>query len=72
MYGQKLYAGDVGLKNLITGFRDKCAVFENLVYLKIKQHNPCFIYDKGIELDFYFKDHLIEAKYRQELQDRQL
>lgn len=70
--GQKLYAGDVGLKNLITGFRDKGAVFENLVYLKIKQHDPCFIYDNGIELDFYFKDHLIEAKFGQELQDRQL
>ncbi|MDZ7341122.1 MAG: ATP-binding protein [candidate division KSB1 bacterium] len=70
--GQKLYAGDVGLKNLVTGFRDKGAVFENMVYLKIKQHSPCFIYENGIELDFFFKGHLIEAKYGQELKGKQL
>ncbi len=70
--GQKLYAGDVGLKNVVTGFRDKGAVFENMVYLKIKQHDPCFIYENGIELDFYFKDKLIEVKYGQELKGKQL
>jgi len=70
--GQKLYAGDVGLKNLITGFRDKGAVFENMIYLNIKQHEPCFIYENGIELDFYFKGHLIEAKFGQELKSKQL
>lgn len=69
--GQKLYAGDVGLKNIITDFRDKGAVFENLVYLKIKQHHPCFIYEDGIELDFHFDDTLIEAKYGQDIKDKQ-
>jgi len=69
--GQKLYAGDVGLKNIITGFRDKGAVFENLVYLKIKQHHPCFIYENCIELDFHFDDTLIEATYGPEIKDKQ-
>lgn len=37
---KKIYAGDVGgLHNLITGYRDKGAIFENLVYLKLKSKN---------------------------------
>ena len=70
--GKKLYAGDVGLKNMATGFRDRGAVFENMVYLKIKQHDPCYIYEDGNEIDFFFKDTLMEVKFGKELKGKQL
>ena len=70
--GKKLYAGDVGFKNMATGFRDRGAVFENMVYLKIKQHDPCYIYENGNEIDFFFKDTLMEVKFGKELKGKQL
>ncbi len=61
---KKVYAVDVGLKNIVTGFRDKGAVFENLVFLKIKNLRPSYFYVDGIELDFMTEDKtLIEVKY---------
>ncbi len=68
---KKIYAADIGLRNYITGFRDKGAVFENLVYLKIKQKNPCYIYKNGLELDFYFDNLLLEIKFEMELSGKQ-
>ena len=68
---KKLYAADVGIRNHITGFRDKGAVFENLVFLRIKHHSPCYIYQDGIELDFYCNDTLLEVKYNRELESKQ-
>ena len=68
---KKLYCIDVGLKNSITGFRDKGAIFENLVYNKIKNKNPRFLQIDGIEIDFVFEDTIIEAKYGQELEGKQ-
>ena len=68
---KKLYAADVGLRNYITGFRDKGAVFENLVYLKIKDHRPCYVYHSGQELDFFFEDTLLEVKYEKDLEGKQ-
>ncbi|WP_457640382.1 ATP-binding protein [Persephonella sp.] len=69
---KKIYTGDVGIKNAITGFRDKGAIFENLVYLKLKDKNPCYIYENGIELDFLIdKKLLIEVKYKSSLNEKQ-
>ncbi|SNZ02726.1 hypothetical protein SAMN06265182_0194 [Persephonella hydrogeniphila] len=69
---KKIYIGDVGIKNAITGFRDKGAIFENLVYLKIKDKKPCYIYENGIELDFMTDDKtLIEVKYNSQLNEKQ-
>lgn len=68
---KKVYAADVGIRNHITGFRDKGAIFENLVFLMIKQKQPCYIYQNGLELDFYFDDILLEAKYGQQLKGKQ-
>jgi len=70
--GKKIYAGDVGIRNIITGFRDKGAIFENLVYLVIKQHDPCYVYHEGTEIDFRTKDHLIEVKYGSEMTQKQM
>lgn len=69
---KKVYAADVGIKNLITGFRDKGAIFENLVFQKIKAESPRYVYQDGIELDFITEEGiLIESKYGQALTDKQ-
>lgn len=69
---KKIYAGDIGIKNIYRGFRDKGAVFENLVYLKIKHKKPCYIYKNKVEIDFLTNDKiLIEAKYNSELTGKQ-
>lgn len=70
---KKVYAADLGIRNLVTGFKDKGAVFENLVFMAIKNKNPEYLYQEGIELDFITKDQiLIEVKYRKELNTKQL
>jgi len=68
---KKIYIGDVGIKNLITGFKDLGASYENLVFLNIKDKNPNYYLDKSIEIDFITKDSLIEAKYNQNLNKNQ-
>jgi uncharacterized protein len=68
---KKLYCIDMGLKNVVTGFRDKGAIYENLVYRHIKNNKPNFLFKDGIEIDFCFKNTLIEAKYGQELTTEQ-
>ena len=68
---KKVYCADVGIRNLVTGFRDKGAIFENLVYLRVKSHHPCYVYRQGIELDFLVDDTLIEVKYGQDLTGKQ-
>ncbi|MGD2085727.1 MAG: ATP-binding protein [Candidatus Aminicenantes bacterium] len=69
---KKLYVGDTGIRNIVTGFRDKGALFENLFFLKIKHLQPCYVFENGIELDFMVKNEtLIEVKYNRELNPKQ-
>jgi len=69
---KKIYSADIGVRNIVTGFRDLGAIFENLVFLKIKYLNPRYIYVDGIELDFITEnDILIEVKYNSTLNDKQ-
>lgn len=70
---KKLYCCDVGLRNIITGFRDKGAIYENLVYNKIKKNSKRinFLYRNGVEIDFVTDDSLIEAKYNQNMTEKQ-
>ena len=69
---KKIYAGDIGIKNAVTGFRDKGAIFENLVYLTIKKRNPCYVYKDKTEIDFLTEDKtLIEVKLNSELTEKQ-
>jgi len=68
---KKVYAGDVGVKNIVTGFRDLGAIYENLVFLKIKNKEPFYYKKEDIELDFKFNKSLIEAKYDQKLEGKQ-
>ena len=69
---KKIYASDVGLRNVVTGYRDKGAIFENLIYLQIKEQNPSYLYADGIELDFITENGLlIEAKFNSVLNEKQ-
>jgi len=68
---KKIYAADLGMRNIFTGFRDKGALFENYVYLTIKSSNPQYINKSGIEIDFFTADKmLIEVKYGGELTEK--
>ncbi len=72
----KLYSGDIGIRNAYTGYRDKGAVFENYIYLKIKEKKPYYYVEDGAEIDFitdrYFgSQYLIECKYNSELTEKQ-
>lgn len=75
---KKFYCGDVGIKNVSHGFKDKGAIYENLVFNKIKESYSSsfkegihFLYQNGIEIDFIVEDTLIECKYGQEMSDKQ-
>ncbi|MDO8460298.1 MAG: ATP-binding protein [Nanoarchaeota archaeon] len=68
---KKIYIGDVGIKNCITGFKDLGASYENLVFLKIKDKNPEYYLENSSEIDFITKDELIEAKYNSGLDEKQ-
>ena len=68
---KKIYVGDIGIKNLITGFKDLGASYENLVFLSLKDKNPSYYLKDSIELDFITKDLLVEAKYNSELNKKQ-
>lgn len=72
---QKMYAPDLGIRHLYTGFRDKGSIFENYIYLLLLNKNPDFInyiYENGIELDFFIdKRLLIEVKYNRTLNEKQ-
>jgi uncharacterized protein len=72
---QKIYAADLGIRHLFTGFRDKGSIFENYIYMVIKNKNPQFInyvYENKIEIDFLIdKCFLVEAKYGQLLKEKQ-
>jgi len=68
---KKIYCGDVGIKNLITGLKDLGASYENLVFLEIKHQQPAYYIKNSIEIDFITKDRVIEAKYSKELAGKQ-
>ena len=68
---KKVYIGDIGIKNLITGFKDLGASYENLVFLNIKDKNPNYYLENSTEIDFITENSLTEAKYKQELNKNQ-
>ncbi len=64
---KKIYAPDTGIKTLFTGFRDKGSLFENYVFLRLKQYSPEYIYKDQTEIDFILSNRfIIEAKYHTE------
>lgn len=69
---KKVYATDVGMRNVTVGFRDKGAIFENIVFMKIKHKKPYYVNFEGQEIDFIIDQTLIEVKYLRELEGKQL
>jgi len=61
---KKIYIADVGIRNVFTGFKDFGAVFENLVFLKIKDKNPRYYYENNKEIDFIYNNTAVEAKFK--------
>lgn len=68
---KKVYIGDIGIKNVITDFKDLGSAYENLVFLKIKNMLPAYYYEDGVEIDFITKEFVVEAKYNQRLEEKQ-
>ncbi len=69
---RKVYASDIGIRNLFTGFIKKGRAFENYVYLKIKDFEPFYVLENGLELDFYVDDRvLVEVKYQEDIKEKQ-
>ena len=69
---KKIYAADLGMRHLITGFRDKGAAFENYVFMRIKSYHPRYIYEEQTEIDFFTENKiLIEVKYGQSIMGKQ-
>ncbi len=68
---KKIYIGDIGIKNVITGFKDLGSSYENLVFLKIKDLEPAYYLEDSIEIDFITRDSIIEAKYNLEIEKKQ-
>ncbi|MCK5477210.1 MAG: ATP-binding protein, partial [Candidatus Aenigmarchaeota archaeon] len=68
---KKIYFCDTGLRNILTGFKDIGSLFENVVFLRIKNENPSYYMANTIELDFVFGKNIIECKYTDERNEKQ-
>lgn len=64
---KKIYISDVGIKNVFTGFRDLGALFENLVFLRIKDKSPRYYFENNREIDFIIGKTAIEAKFKEKI-----
>jgi len=64
---KKIYAADLGIRNIFTGYRDFGSLFENYAFLRFKHIHPRYLYEEKTEIDFILNDHLlVEAKYHNE------
>jgi len=69
---KKIYAADIGIRNLFTGFIRKGSAFENYVYLKIKDFDPVYVLENQVEIDFYLDNQvLVEVKLEEDIKDKQ-
>lgn len=64
---KKIYISDIGIKNVFVGFRDLGALFENLVFLKIKHLTPKYYYENNKEIDFIIGKKAIEVKFKEKI-----
>ncbi len=68
---KKMYIADTGIRTVFAGSRDKGALFENMVFLKIKDKNPHYFYERGKEIDFIIewkKEKIaLEVKYKEKV-----
>jgi predicted AAA+ superfamily ATPase len=72
---KKVYMTDVGIKTVLTGYRDKGSLAENLVFLKLdkEEDKEIFYYHEGSrEIDFVYGRTAVEVKYKDNLDERDL
>ncbi|MEI6613605.1 MAG: ATP-binding protein [Chrysiogenales bacterium] len=69
---KKIYIADLGIRSLFSKQINIGKLFENYIFLMIKQFNPRYIYKNSLEIDFYFdKNILVEVKYGEDLNEKQ-
>jgi predicted AAA+ superfamily ATPase len=69
---KKIYIADLGIRSLFSKQVNIGKLFENYIFLMIKQFNPRYIYKNSTEIDFYFdKNILVEVKYGEALNEKQ-
>jgi hypothetical protein len=69
---KKIYAADLGIRNLFTGSIRRGSAFENYVYLKIKDNEPVYVLENQVEIDFLInRQVLVEVKFQEEIKDKQ-
>ncbi len=69
---KKIYISDIGIKNVFVGFKDLGALFENLVFLKIKSQNPKYYYENSKEVDFIVGKKAIEVKFKEKVEKEEV
>ncbi|RLG15858.1 MAG: ATP-binding protein [Candidatus Nanohalarchaeota archaeon] len=68
---RKVYFSDTGIRNVLAGFKDTGSLFENIVFLRIKDKNPMYYMKDSVELDFVFGRNIIECKYTDDKNKKQ-
>jgi predicted AAA+ superfamily ATPase len=69
---KKIYVADLGIRSLFSKQVNIGKLFENYIFLMIKQFNPRYIYKNSTEIDFYFdKNIFVEVKYGEDLNEKQ-
>lgn len=69
---KKVYIVDNGIRTVFIGEKDKGSLFENCVFQTIKKHKPSYVQKNSVEIDFYYKQTLLEVKYRKNVETKQL
>jgi hypothetical protein len=69
---KKIYAADLGIRNLYVGYKNPGRLFENYVFLKLKSFDLSYVVENKIEIDFLInREILVEVKYHEELNENQ-
>ncbi|AFG37130.1 ATP-binding protein [Spirochaeta africana] len=71
---KKIYAGDLGIRNIFIGNRDLHSCFEHYVFMRLKKRTPYvyFVKEHDVQLDFMTDDGLlVHTTFHRQLPPRQ-
>lgn len=67
---KKVYLADVGIKTVLSGFKDIGSLAENLVFNELSETKEIFYFREGFkEIDFVYGNTAIEVKYKDRLEE---
>ncbi len=73
---KKIYIADNGIRSVFVGFKDKGALFENVVFLKLKNKKISYFYENEKEIDFIIEMQkrkiALEVKYKEVIDTEEL